>query len=113
MKMKMKHFSFRLIFFLIRLPSFIAGFNGKPILINKSGKFTRHENYIEMSINVHTWSYVARKGLYALLPRFQDIIVNIGATIEGRNDDEQPECLLGGVRAIHLNLDKIVVDEKQ
>lgn len=66
-----------------------------------------------MSVNVHAWAFIARKGLYTLLPRFPDFIINIGATIEGRNDEEQPECLLGGVRTIRINLDKITLDGSQ
>lgn len=47
------------------LPSFITGYNGKPALITKSGKFTRHttqdSNYIEMTVSVHQWGYLAKK----------------------------------------------------
>jgi len=35
------------------LPMPIPSYNGKPVLINKSGKFFRREKHIEMSVNVH------------------------------------------------------------
>jgi len=63
-----------------------------------------------MGINVHAWAFIARKGLYTLLPKFPELIVNVGATIEGRSDEEQPETLLGGVRTMYINLDKICLD---
>jgi hypothetical protein len=37
----------------LRLPSFIANYNGKPVLINKSGLLIRGNGYFEMDINVH------------------------------------------------------------
>jgi len=89
------------------LPGFIAGYNGKPALITKSGTFTRCENYIHFSVNVHMFAFIARKCLFSLQPKFPSFILNIGMTIEGRSEEEMPECLLGGVRAINLDLDKV------
>mmetsp|Transcript_53442 Transcript_53442/g.64425 ORF Transcript_53442/g.64425 Transcript_53442/m.64425 type:complete len:655 (+) Transcript_53442:111-2075(+) len=88
------------------LPSFVTGYNGKPTLISKSGTFTRHPTHCEMSINVHMFAYLARKGLYSLQQKFPEFILNVGFTIEGRDDDELPETILGGCRMIQLNLEK-------
>ena len=75
---------------LISVPKFIQGYNGKPALVTKSGTFKRHENYIEFTINVNMWAFLAKKGLYTLTPTFPDFITNIGFTIEARCDDEMP-----------------------
>ena len=72
------------------VPKFIQGYNGKPALVTKSGTFTRHENYIEFSINVNMWGLIAKKGLFALVPTFPDFIFNVGFTIEARKDEEMP-----------------------
>ena len=72
------------------VPKFIQGYNGKPALVTKSGTFTRHENYIEFTINVNMWAFIAKKGLYALVPTFPDFIFNVGFTIEARKDEEMP-----------------------
>ena len=61
-------------------PSFITSYNGKPALVTKSGKFTRHENYAEMTVNVHQWAYLAKKGLFMLRDEFPRFNVNIGFT---------------------------------
>jgi len=61
-------------------PSFITAYNGKPALVTKSGKFTRHENYAEMTVNVHQWAYLAKKGLFMLRDEFPRFNVNIGFT---------------------------------
>ena len=77
-------------FKLFSVPKFIQGYNGKPALVTKSGTFTRHENYIEFTINVNMWAFLARKGLHTLIPTFPDFIFNIGFTIEARKDEEMP-----------------------
>jgi len=76
--------------FHISVPKFIQGYNGKPALVTKSGTFTRRDNYIEYTINVNMWAYLAKKGLFALIPTFPDFIINVGFTIEARNDEEMP-----------------------
>jgi len=92
------------------VPQLIQGYNGKPALVNKSGKFTRHQNYIEFTVNINLWGFLARKGLYTLTPSFPQFILNIGFTIEARKEEEMPECLLGGVRVMNLNPDKASVE---
>ena len=72
------------------VPKFIQGYNGKPALVTKSGSFKRHENYIEFTINVNMWAFLAKKGLHTLIPTFPDFIFNIGLTIEARKDEEMP-----------------------
>mmetsp|Transcript_16437 Transcript_16437/g.20529 ORF Transcript_16437/g.20529 Transcript_16437/m.20529 type:complete len:329 (+) Transcript_16437:135-1121(+) len=91
------------------LPSFITGYNGKPTLITKSGNFTRYPNYIEMSINVHMFAYLAKKGLYTLHKKFPTFVLNVGFTIEARDDSQMPEVLLGGCRVLNLDLAKVQV----
>jgi len=89
------------------LPSIIANANGKPVLINKSGNFTRHSSYIEMSINVFNFSYIAKKCLHMLFPKFVTMVLNVGFTIEGRDDEELPEVLLGGAKVFNLDPDSV------
>ena len=72
------------------MPKFIQGYNGKPALVTKSGTFARRDNYIEFSINVNMWAFLARRGLFALIPSFPDFVFNVGFTIESRNDEEMP-----------------------
>jgi len=86
------------------LPSFVSRQNGRPALITKSGTFTRHSSYIEMSVDIREWGYLARKGINAVLPRVKDWVLNIAATIEGRDDSELPEVVLCGARLFQLNV---------
>jgi len=93
------------------LPSFIAGYNGKPALVTKSGTYNRRSlQCVEMTANIHMWGYLARKGLHAIKDKFSKFVVNVGFTIEGRADEELPEILLGGARIMHLDPAKAVDD---
>ena len=92
------------------VPKFIQGYNGKPALVTKSGTFRRHPNYIEFTINVNMWAFLARKGLYTLTPTFPEFILNILFVIEARKDEEMPEVPLGGCRVLNLDPEKAVVD---
>eukprot|EP00752_Nemacystus_decipiens_P017569 g15744.t1 len=76
------------------LPSFVTKYNGKPVLINRSGHWVKGENYIENTINVHRFSFIAKKSLHALKGLFKDMVLHLGFTIEGRATDELPESLL-------------------
>ena len=95
-----------------RLPSFITSYNGKPVLINKSGKLKRHEKYIETSINVFLFNYIAKKSLHSLKPKFPTFVLNVGFTIEGRCDEEQPEILLGGCCLHYLDTSNPTKDKR-
>lgn len=85
------------------LPNPIPAYNGKPVLINKSGAFFRRENYIEHSINVHLFAYLAKKALYSIQPKFPNMRLNVGFVIEGRDDDELPECMLGVGKCLYMD----------
>lgn len=93
-------------------PAIVNRFNGKPVLINKSGRlnaFYQNENgalamgvkegkdvnALNMLINVHLFAFVARKTLFSLYDKFKDMALNIAFTIEGRADEELPEVVLG------------------
>lgn len=41
------------------------------------------------------FSFPAKKGLYYLQEKFRDITFEVGFTIEGRDDSELPEVMLG------------------
>merc|ERR1711908_99791 len=77
------------------LPSWLKQYNAKPVLIQKSGALHAGADFLEMDVDIRGWSYPSKSGLYTLLPSFKDILVEIGFVIEGRDDDEMPEAMLG------------------
>lgn len=78
-------------------PGFIMAYNGKPVLIRTTGSVFKGTNYIEMDINVHAFGSLARKGMEIMFNNFSKMVIDVGFCIEGREDEELPEVLLGQV----------------
>mmetsp|Transcript_9962 Transcript_9962/g.28285 ORF Transcript_9962/g.28285 Transcript_9962/m.28285 type:complete len:1235 (-) Transcript_9962:200-3904(-) len=85
----------------IGMPSWISSYNGKPFLIKRPGQtgfLYRHPEYscMEFDISLHPFPYLAKKGICFMKDTyFKKVLVTFGFTIEGRADDELPECLIG------------------
>jgi hypothetical protein len=85
----------------IGLPSWIAKYNGKPFLIKRPGQtgfLYRHpdKSCVEFDISLHPFPYLAKQGICFMKDTyFKKVLVTFGFLIEGRSDDELPECLIG------------------
>ena len=81
----------------IGMPSLLAGYNAKPMLLTKSTTvFTDDPRYVEASTNVAMFQFAFRKVLANYgLPILPKADARIGLVIEGRNDAELPEQMLG------------------
>lgn len=101
----------------VGLPSMLASYNGKPVLVTRSGLLTRGGSdgkvpYMEMDCNVRHWCYLARKGLHVLLPRFGSMSITAAFVIEGREDSEMPERLLGCCNLTEADIQRAIpIDE--
>ena len=84
----------------VGLPGMLETYNGKPVLITQSGTMYTgpSKDVKEMSVNVHVFSYIARKSLSSLRDKFRVADVDVGVVIEGRSDEELPERMLCAVR---------------
>lgn len=109
-------------------PSFISRFNGKPVLINRSGSFDTYTKdasgslskappgppspnppaLANMGINVHVFALIARKGLFQMREKFKSMSLNVAFTIEGRENDELPEVVLGCATVKNMDVEKMV-----
>lgn len=93
----------------IGMPSWIAKYNGKPVLIKRPGQtgflYTHPElSCIEYDISLHVFPYVAKQAIcYLKEAFFKKIIIGIGFVIEGREDDELPECTIGVMQLCYPN----------
>jgi len=92
--------------------AWIKPYNGKPVLITESGTFRKGfqdgVRFAEMSANIHKWSFVAKKGFVTMLPKFKELRLDVGFTIEGEIDAELPECILGGIAANFMSEEALV-----
>ena len=83
------------------LPSFITGYNAKPVLIRNTGTLLSKKEssiYQEIDINVHRFGSVPKKGLGMLMGKFKEMDISTAFCIESRDDDEMPEVILGCAR---------------
>lgn len=83
------------------LPSWMASYNGKPVLIKRPRKTGFLYNHPELSamefdVTLHPFPYVAKQGFSYLYQNiFKNLVILFGFVIESRDDDELPECLIG------------------
>ena len=49
------------------------------------------------SFAVHKWAYVPKKGVVSLIPAIMKMTIDIGFTIEAREDSEMPEVILASI----------------
>jgi hypothetical protein len=85
----------------IGMPSWISKYNGKPFLIKRAGvtgflHLHPELSCVEFDISLHPFPYLAKQAICFMKESyFKRILVTFGFVIEGRSDDELPECLIG------------------
>lgn len=85
----------------IGMPGWISNYNGKPFLIKRPGVtgFIHHHpelSCLEFDISLHPFPYLAKQGICFMKDSyFKKVLVTFGFVIEGKSEDELPECILG------------------
>ncbi|OQR82598.1 hypothetical protein ACHHYP_15750 [Achlya hypogyna] len=79
-------------------------YNGQPILTRPQHRFYRGDGYFEIDIDAHLFNFVARKGLCGVTEHFGNMVVDFGFVLEGQEDDELPEQILGCVRLCKVDV---------
>jgi len=85
----------------IGMPSWISRYNGKPFLIKRPGETGflydhPEKSCMEFDISLHPFPYLAKHAICFMKDVFfKKVLITFGFVIEGRADDELPECLIG------------------
>jgi len=86
----------------------VAHYNGTPFLIRTCASYCRGANFFEVDADVHRFSYLARVGLYGIKEKLSSVIFDFGFVIQGNEDEELPEQMLGCSRLSKLSLSQAV-----
>ena len=75
--------------------SIISRWNGKPLLTRDEHVFHYGEHYMEIELDLHRWKYLVRKIWNTLSKGAARLPLNSGYVIEGHDNGELPEQVLG------------------
>jgi len=87
------------------VPSVVAGFNGRPFIVEKTGVVHREEKFLGVDVDVHQFPLLARKSLVSMRGMLSKTEIRVGFVLQGEPDDELPERLLGAAHITNVNLD--------
>lgn len=88
----------------LNVPSMLQTYNGKPVLITKSGTMYSGHGYLEMDVDVKCFSFPARLALSQLWNKVSQADLTFAAVIQGDTEVELPERILGCASLHRINL---------
>lgn len=83
------------------LPKWISKFNSKPFLVKRPGQtgflhIHPEKSCMEFDVSLHTFPYLTKKAIRFMKDAcFRKTVATFAFCLEGREEDELPECLLG------------------
>ena len=92
-------------------PTLANTYEGRSTPTSPSGPNSIHR-YFEFDLNLHSFPYVAKNVLHLLHSTcFPKLLTCIGAVIEGRNEEELPEALLGSSQLVRVKREEAMSEK--
>lgn len=76
----------------------LQNYNEKPILTRPQQEFFHGRNYLEVDLDIHQYTYLARKAFTGFLTRMKEVVFEVGLVLQGNGPDELPEQILAGAK---------------
>lgn len=92
----------------LNIPNMFQSYNGKPVLITKSGSLHRGNGYLEMDVDVNCFCYMARAALHQLWQKVSEAQLEVAVLVQGDTEEELPERLLGCAILDHIELQRLL-----
>lgn len=81
--------------------------NATPVLTRPQHRLYQYEDgNIEMVVDLHTFSYVARRGIHLLLNKTASLVIDIAFVLQGETEEELPERVIGCCRLNGIDIDR-------
>ncbi|KAF0699273.1 Aste57867_10147 [Aphanomyces stellatus] len=80
--------------------------NATPVLTRPQHRIYHRDKYTEVDVDVHIFSLIARSGINALIDKTSNMIIDVCFVLQGDNDAELPEHILGVSRLVRMDLAK-------
>jgi len=84
----------------------VKTWNSKPCMTRPQHRIIHADFYTELDIDLHEFSFLARKGITGFLPRLKEMVVNAAILLEAQTDSEMPEQVLACFTLNRVDLEK-------
>ncbi|TDH72747.1 hypothetical protein CCR75_007777 [Bremia lactucae] len=85
----------------------LTSHNATPVLTRPQHRIYHFENgTTEIVVDIHAFSYIARRGIHAILDKTSRLVIDVAFVLQGETEDELPEQVLGCCRLDHVNVQK-------
>lgn len=85
----------------------MSTYDGKPVLTKPQHRFFRGPGYLEVDLDTHNYTFVARKGVYSYSKHLGHFVFDLACVLQGGTAAELPEQVLSCARVSFLEYGRV------